>query len=106
MHSRIRRRRQALGRLTVANDVEDMAAELLDLMKALETMFAVINLALSDSRVPPLMQSLAHARDTIEKALQRDLTAIDLLPSANATLLELCGKVHLMRDEFRARISG
>jgi len=106
MHPRIRHRREALGRQTVASDVEDMAAELLDLMKALETMFAGINLALSDSRVPPLMQSLSHARDIIEKALQGDLTAIDLLPSTNATLLDLGGKVHLMRDELRARMSG
>lgn len=106
MHPRIRQRRQALGQLTVTNDTEAMAAELLDLMKVLEIKFVGVNLALSDSRVPSLLQCLFDARDVIERALQGDLAAMDLLPSANATLLDLGGKVRLMRDELRARASG
>ena len=102
MHPRIQHRRQALERLTVANDIEAMATELLDLIMAIETKFVGVNLAFSDSRFPALLQSFFHARDVILRAVQGDLTAIDLLPSANATLLDLGGKVTLMRDELRA----
>lgn len=106
MHPRIRHRRQALGHVMVASDIDAVTAELLDLLQGLETKFVGINLAVSDPRLAPLQQCLFHARDVIERALQGDLTAVDLLPSANATLVDLGGTVRLMRDELRARVSG